>query len=638
MKQTENPRRPRTKDGGQVKSSNQELVTLNEQLQNRNAELSQLADDLTNVLDGVGIPILILDSADRIRRLTLPAQKLLGLLPGDIGRPIGDLRLDVDTSDLKQLISAATERACEAQREIQTKDGRWYSLRIRPFRTSQQKIGGALIAFVDIHELKQKEESLQKERNLISAILDAATDLLVVVLDPEGRIVRFNRACQRLTGYSLEEVKGRRVWDLLLIPEEIAAVKGTFKEVLGGKPNQAENHWVTKDGRRLLIGWSNNAAMSRTGAVEYVIATGCDHAERVAAQESARDSDATVGALLETAAQAIVAVDQEGRIVLANRTAEQLFGYSRQELFDQFIEKLVPESLRQRHVTHRASWFAQPRNRPMGSGSELRGLRKDGTEFPIEVSLSYLHKSHGVLGVSFISDITERKKNEETLLQYQGRLRRLTASLIASQEAENRELAGELHDVFSQELAALGMEISTLLKAAEVPAPLGASLAGLGKKISRLADEIHHTSRQLHPAILAELGLAAALREECETFSQHSGIPVQLISKGTPPSSPHDVALSLYRIAQESLRNIRKHSGATEARIRLTREKDGVTLRVEDTGDGFDINEARKSGGLGLISMEERARSVNGRFTVRSQLGGGTTMEVFVPLRDKAAT
>lgn len=621
----------------ELQSSNEELVTLNDQLQNRNSELSRLSDELANVLSAVDIPILILDDDRSIRRFTPPAQKLLGLLPGDVGRPISNLRLGGAISELEQLISKVIEDATEMRREVQGENGRWYRLHVRPFRTGEHKIEGALMAFVDIHELKQNQQELQKERNLIAAILDAASDLLVLVFDLEGRIVQFNRACQEISGYSAEEAKGRREWDFLLAPEEAAAVRAIFKDVVGGLARQHESHWLTKGGARRLISWKEIAVFNEDGQVVSVVATGIDQTERAEAQQRATESEATVHALLETAAQAIMVATREGRITLANATTEKMFGYGRQELLGQPIEKLIPERMRERHVAHRAQWFAQPRNRPMDGSLELSGLRRDGTEFPIEVSLSYLHNREGLLGVAFISDITERKRNEETLLDYQKQLQHLAASLISAQEIENRELARELHDVFSQQLAALGMEVSTLLQSAEMASPLTERLADLGKKIGRLADEIHRTSRQLHPAILEELGLEAALREECETFSQHSGIPARFTSVDLPAALPQEVSLCLYRVAQESLHNVRKHSGATQVNVRLTGAAESITLRVEDTGDGFDLDEARKTRGLGLISMEERVRLVNGKFNIRSQPGSGTLVEVFVPLNVKVA-
>jgi signal transduction histidine kinase len=142
-------------------------------------------------------------------------------------------------------------------------------------------------------------------------------------------------------------------------------------------------------------------------------------------------------------------------------------------------------------------------------------------------------------------------------------------------------------------------------------------------------------SRRLHPAVLDELGLAAALREECVAFSAQAAIPCGVESSGVPRSLPEDVSLCLYRVAQESLRNIAKHAQASKVRVSLSGSKDGITLRVEDTGNGFDPKEVKGKGGLGLISMEERVRLLNGKFAIQSHPGKGTRVEVLVPLRRK---
>jgi PAS domain S-box-containing protein len=617
----------------ELQSSNEELVTLNDQLQTRNAELTNLSDDLSNVISGVDIPIVILDGELRIRRFNSSAHKLLGMLSGDIGRPIGNLHISMNVPDLKELILSVIAKGEEVAREVQSEVDHWYWLRIRPFRTGEQKIEGVLMSFVDIDELKRNEESLQMERDFIAAILDAAKDLLVVVLDRDGRIVQFNQACQQLTGYTAEEVKGKHLWDFMLLSQEAAAIRETFGQVLAGASSQTESHWIAKDGRRLLIAWSNRPAATG-GSVESVIATGVDRTEGAEARQRAQESEATVRALLETAAQAILAIDQQGRIVLANAASERMFGYRRNELIGQTIESLIPERFRERHATYRTKWFSQPANRQMGVGLELAGLRKDGTEFPVEVSLSYIQGGDGVLGVGFVSDISERKKNEQALLDYQTRLQRLTANLITVQEAGNEELARELHDVFSQELAALAMEVSTLQTSRQVAGPLTERLTELGRQIGQLAEHMHGTARRLHPAILKELGLEAALREECDKFSEQTGIPVQLMCEELSSALPDDVSLCLYRIVQESLLNIRKHAKAGESRIALRGVEGGVSLRIEDSGNGFDVAQARKKGGLGLTSMEERVRLVNGKFDIRSQPGQGTTVEVFVPLNE----
>jgi two-component system CheB/CheR fusion protein len=618
----------------ELQSSNEELVTLNEQLQNRNTELAHITDDLSNVLSGVNIPILMLDADRRIRRSTPSAERLLHLLPGDIGRPLGDIRVRISVPDLDDLILGVMDEGREVEREVNAAGGLWYSVRLCPYRTRERAITGVLIAFVDISQLKQSQEAKRKEENLLLAILDdAAKDLLVVVMDREGRIVRFNRACQERTGYSQDEVAGRRIWEFMMTPKEAASAKSAIDEVRLGKPIRREDYWIAKDGGRRLIAWSSST-VDNEGALEYIVATGIDVTERQQATEDARDQAATVKALLETASQAVVAHDRAGRIKLVNDAAETMFAYGREELLALAIENLLSQTPSRENTRRRAGWRAWPWAREMASGLELTGRRKDGSEFPVAISVSHLETKDGPLGVTFVLDISERKKSEAALLKNQQELQRLTARLLSIQEAETQLIARDLHDDLSQRLAALGMEASALAKSPpKSPGSLKERMRDLGQKISGASDEVHRLSRRLHPAILDDLGLEAALREECLGFSQRSGIPVEFQAADVPRTVPADVALCLFRVGQEALRNIGKHAGAKQVHFVLARHKSDLVLMIEDLGAGFKPEEARGRGGLGLISMEERVRLVNGDFSIRSQPGKGTEIEVRAPLK-----
>jgi two-component system CheB/CheR fusion protein len=617
----------------ELQSSNEELVTLNEQLQKRNTELARLSDELSNVLAGVDIPILILGADLRIRRFTPQAEKLLRLLPGDVGRPLSHIRMGVNLPALEESIAQVNKGVRDVWREVKADDSRWYSVRILPFLTAERRIDGALIVFVDVNDLKQINERKQKEQKLIAGILDAARDLLVVVLDGAGHIVQFNRAAQELTGYSLEEARGRRLWDFLPIPEERGQLKKDFEEVVKGGKARAETHWLTKRGQRRLIAVFDTVAVTDGGRVEYVIRTGMDVTDREEAQEQARDSEAAIRALLETAPEAVLAHNSKGRIVFANAAAEAIFGYKRRELVGQLLAILIPQRFRQRHAQQVKKFFKEQSARPMGV--DLFGLRKDGSEFPANIGLSYFKTKDGALGVSFVADITDRKRIETTLLQNQKELQALTARLLSLQEAGNKELARELHDDLSQKLAALGMEVSTLLQPSVPPAQLPRRVRALSLRIKGMAEEAHALSRRLHPAVLDELGLEAALKEECTAFSAQSGNPCAIEFRSVPVTLPGDVALCLYRVAQESLRNIARHTRAAQVRVALSGRNGGIALRIEDTGKGFDLETVRGKGGLGLISMEERVRLLHGSFTIQSARGAGTTVNVLVPLARK---
>ena len=223
------------------------------------------------------------------------------------------------------------------------------------------------------------------------------------------------------------------------------------------------------------------------------------------------------------------------------------------------------------------------------------------------------------------------------LWRAQEQQKNLPALLLRAHEAERILLASELHDDLAQRLVVLSMEASALLKSSPKSPPEHIrEIRDLGKKIGGLADRVHRISHQLHPAILKDLGLESALKEECRSFSQRWGVPVQFKAVDVPRSLPGDIALCLFRVAQESLLNIGKHADAKKVRVRLVRGKADLALFIEDTGDGFDAEHARGKGRLGLISMEERVRLVNGKFKIRSQHGVGTKVEVHVPLPEMA--
>ena len=494
----------------ELQSTNEELVTVNEQLQNRNSELGQLNDDLTNLLTSFNIPILMLSGDWRIRRFTPPAEKLLNLLPGDVGRPISHVRPNIHIPDLTRLVAEVVDTMSVREREVQDLEGRWYSMRIRPYRTMDKKIDGAVLIFIDIDAARRVHLELQREQGFTAAVLESAA-ALVMVNDLEGRIVRFNLACRRLSGYSLEEVQGKPVWDVLVPPEEIDAIKQMYKELSQSRVvREHESHWVDRSGQRHLISWSSTAVAEARDAARHIVRVGVDVTE-------ARRAEGAV-------------------------------------------------------------------------------------------------------------------QQAEILRRSQEQLRTLTAGLVEAQEEERRRVSQELHDDISQRLAALSIQVAVLHQARGLaPDELHHKLGELQKHMEVLSEDLRRTARNLHPFTLTHLGLGSALRSYCTEFSDLRQLKVRFTTRALPRIIPPGVALCVYRVVQEALGNVGKHSGAKRAEVSISGISNALHLAIRDDGHGFDQGDA-KGKGLGLISMEERVRHLGGTFAISPQRGNGTRIDIRIPL------
>jgi len=210
----------------------------------------------------------------------------------------------------------------------------------------------------------------------------------------------------------------------------------------------------------------------------------------------------------------------------------------------------------------------------------------------------------------------------------------LSGLLINAQEMERSRLASELHDDFSQRLALLALELENASEALpDSSAATKRKLHELLNSASELGADLHTVSRRLHPSTLESLGLVPGLKALCDEFTSRQGIEIVFSSKNIPRAVPPNVALCLFRVAQEGLQNLRKYSGASQGKVDLRKAGDRVFLSVSDNGRGFDAKEMRNRLGLGIRSMGERARLVGGKFEIQSEPGKGTRIDVCVPLQ-----
>jgi signal transduction histidine kinase len=221
---------------------------------------------------------------------------------------------------------------------------------------------------------------------------------------------------------------------------------------------------------------------------------------------------------------------------------------------------------------------------------------------------------------------------EHRLRKAQGDFRVLARQLLQAQEEERRRIAREMHDDWTQRLAVLVFDTARMEQEMGLTDSAAAQLQAMRENLVSLSEDVHALSRQLHPSILDDLGLADALLSECTSFSKREGIRVDYSPEGVPICLPKEVALCVYRVAQEALRNIARHAQVTAAQVSLTGTTGELVLSVQDEGLGFDSAAARSRPALGLSSMEERVRLIEADLSVRSAPGRGTTITVRVPL------
>lgn len=238
------------------------------------------------------------------------------------------------------------------------------------------------------------------------------------------------------------------------------------------------------------------------------------------------------------------------------------------------------------------------------------------------------------------AEIAERKRAEASLWETQHalernrwQLRALAAQLLTAQDDERRRISRELHDDLNQRLAMLAVEIETFQQRLPSPNLIAEKLRSLHEQVVELSDDVRHLAYQFHPSILDDLGLPIALQRYIEDFGTRTGINVTLVHKDLPDPLPQDIASCLYRVAQESLGNVAKHAHASHAAVELLGSEAGVSLSVRDSGVGFDPATVKQPLiCLGITSMKERVRLVNGRLEVKSSPGQGTEVRVWIPL------
>jgi PAS domain S-box-containing protein len=476
---------------------------------------------------------------------------------------------------------------------------------------------------------KRSDEALVSSEMLKGAILTSISSGLAV-LNQRGEIVAVNSRWKEFSsihgtdvelqvGTNYLEVCQRAVVSRTGVPQVLSGIKA----VLQGESQNFETEYASPvpDNQRWFSIRVNPLQAAKGGAVISF----SDITDRKLAEEKLRESEERFRIMADTAP---VMVWRSGTDMLCdffNKPWLEFTGRTiQQEVKNGWSEGVHPEDVQHCLDTYVSSFKAR---QPFTVEYRLR--RADGEyRWVLDKGVPrYTPKGEFAGFIGSCLDITQRKLAEQEREELAGRL-------LEAQEQERSRLARELHDDFNQRLAVLAIDLERCAEMmSDSPAQASQHMLELWNRASEIGADLHTLSHQLHSSTLQSLGLVLGVGAFCNEFSQQQDIQVDFAHENIPRSVPPDIALCLFRIVQEGLRNVKKHSGASRAEVRLEGSADAIHLSIFDRGAGFDRGDPSTHVGLGMRSMEERLRLIGGRFEIKSAPLEGTRIDARVPLK-----
>ena len=466
---------------------------------------------------------------------------------------------------------------------------------------------------LDVTERKQREIELDRERDFLSKVTDITPSLLVVV-DDEANVVEdaVNESFVKVTGWSEFEIRGRSFAELFHEDDRYYAAIGVASAFNGVDPQLRLSRWVTRTGGVRVVEWTATPIVDVLGR-ERVLVCGVDVTARERREHDLRSSEERLRATIEASPVAVLEVDLDDRISLWNPAAERMFGWSADEMIGGPLRH-IPDGERERLD----ELMTRVRSGEIYTGIEGKRLCKDGSLIDVEISAAPIRDaSDSVIShLALFADISDRKRQEEEL-------RASRARIVKAGDEARRRLERNLHDGAQQRLVALSLSLRLAqAKVGSDPPAAEAVLESAREELAAALDELRELARGIHPAVLTDRGLAAAL----EALASRLPIPVEIETPAV--ELPQAVEAAAYYVIAEALANVIKYARASVVNVCVTSNETSARVEVVDDGVGG----ADPAAGSGLRGLSDRVAALEGTLEVDSPPTGGTRITAEIPL------
>ena len=597
---------------------------------------------LQAVLDGTPDPIFLKDRECRtvmanpaaLRAVGKPAEQVLGKSSREyIDDPeMGRAAMGHDLQVMEAGVAESVEETLPGPGGV-----RIFLATKSPYRDTEGRTIGIIGVSRDITKRKRAEEALRESERRLRTILETVS-LVGIMLDRQANITLCNDYLLALTGWKREELLGRNWFEVFIPPEMHEEVNEVFLKIMdvGEFPAHHQHEIVTQAGERRLVEWNGTAIRDPGGQVVGLASIGVDITDRKRAEDKLRESEARL-----RQAQHLAHVGSSVWDVDSDTTtwSEEMYRITGRD-----PNGPAPTCAERVALYSPESWtrMSEAMQRGVATGEpyelDLDMVRADGAVRRTHASGAAVRDDRGrvVRLQGTLQDITDQKRAEEALQQTNRKLQQISRDLLRTQDYERRRIARELHDSTAQLLAALSINLGRLRDSELKPGRREQVLSETIDLAAACSAEIRTITYLLHPPLLEEIGLVHALRAYAQGFNQRTGIQVKIKIPPDFGRIGNERESTLFRIIQEGLANVHKHSGSRLAVIQLGRDPREVRLVLQDQGCGFTEAPRRRTAGfvhlgVGITGMRERAEQLGGRLEIASG-DAGTTLTVTLPM------